>query len=115
MTNHDYDQGSCYCTDFAIGYLGIVNEALVYSNTNEIEVLPALFESGFDAGEITGIKARTRATVDSLKWDVNAKTAQVTVTSDIEQTIKLSCGLSDKTETLTFAPGETKTVEFTLN
>ncbi len=31
MTNHDYDRGSCYCTDFAIGYLGIVHEALVYS------------------------------------------------------------------------------------
>ena len=32
MTNHDYDRGSCYCTDFAIGYLGIINESLVYSN-----------------------------------------------------------------------------------
>ncbi len=56
MTNHDYDQRSCYCTDFAIGYLGIVNEALVFSNKNEIEILPALFESGFDAGEICKAK-----------------------------------------------------------
>ena len=115
MTNHDYDQRSCYCTDFAIGYLGIVNEALVFSNKNEIEILPALFESGFDAGEITGIKARTRATVDSLRWDLQSKTAQVTVTSDIDQTITVSCGLSDKTETLTFRAGETKTVDFVLN
>ena len=37
MTNHDYDQGSCYCTDFAIGYLGIINESLVYSHNNDIE------------------------------------------------------------------------------
>ena len=115
MTNHDYDQRSCYCTDFAIGYLGIVNEALVFSNKNEIEILPALFESGFDAGEITGIKARTRATVDSLRWDLQSKAAQVTVTSDIDQTITVSCGLSDKTETLTFRAGETKTVDFALN
>ena len=115
MTNHDYDQRSCYCTDFAIGYLGIVNEALVFSNKNEIEILPALFESGFDAGEITGIKARTRATVDSLRWDLQSKAAQVTVTSDIDQTITVSCGLSDKTETLTFRAGETKTVDFVLN
>lgn len=115
MTNHDYDQRSCYCTDFAIGYLGIVNEALVFSNKNEIEILPALFESGFDAGETTGIKARTRATVDSLRWDLQSKTAQVTVTSDIDQTITVSCGLSDKTETLTFRAGETKTVDFVLN
>ena len=95
--------------------LGIVNEALVFSNKNEIEILPALFESGFDAGEITGIKARTRATVDSLRWDLQSKTAQVTVTSDIDQTITVSCGLSDKTETLTFRAGETKTVDFALN
>lgn len=115
MTNHDYDQRSCYCTDFAIGYLGIVNEALVFSNKNEIEILPALFESGFDAGEITGIKARTRAAVDSLRWDLQSKTAQVTVTSDIDQTITVSCGLSDKTETLIFRAGETKTVDFVLN
>lgn len=46
MTNHDYDQGSCYCTDFAIGYLGIINEALVYSHNNDIEFLPALPNSG---------------------------------------------------------------------
>ncbi|MBO5856861.1 MAG: glycoside hydrolase N-terminal domain-containing protein, partial [Clostridia bacterium] len=31
LTNHDYDRNSCYCTDFAIGYLGIINESLVYS------------------------------------------------------------------------------------
>lgn len=42
MTNHDYDRGSCYCTDFAIGYLGIINEALVYSHDDNIEFLPAL-------------------------------------------------------------------------
>ena len=52
MTNHDYDQGSCYCTDFAIGYLGIVNEALVYSNEGEIGLLPALPTSGFDKGTV---------------------------------------------------------------
>ena len=115
MTNHDYDRGSCYCTDFAIGYLGIINESLVYSNTGEIEVLPALPESGFEKGTITGIKARTRATVSSLQWDTQAKTAQVTVKSDIDQTIEISSGLSDETKTLSFKAGESKTVEFTLN
>ena len=59
MTNHDYDQGSCYCTDFAIGYLGIINEALVYSHNNDIEFLPALPNSGFENGTLKGIKTRT--------------------------------------------------------
>ena len=113
MTNHDYDRGSCYCTDFAIGYLGIINESLVYSNSGEIEVLTALPTSGFDKGQITGVKARTQATVTSLDWDVNGK-ATVVITSDIDQTIKVSCGLSDSFETIEFKAGESKTVEFNL-
>lgn len=114
MTNHDYDRGSCYCTDFAIGYLGIINESLVYSNKGEIELLPALLNTGFDKGKITGIKARTQATVTSLEWDVEAGTATAAVTSDIEQEIKLTCGLSDDSQTLSFKPNETKTVTFKL-
>ena len=115
MTNHDYDRGSCYCTDFAIGYLGIINESLVYSNTGEIEVLPALFTGGFDKGTITGIKARTRATVEKLEWDINAGTATVEITSDIAQTVTVSCGLSDSVQEISFNAGETKTVTFELN
>ena len=110
MTNHDYDQGSGYCTDFCIGYLGIINESLVYSNTGEIELLPALPNSGFNKGEITGISARTQATVDSLKWDKSANTVTATITSKIDQEIVVSYG--EKSEALTFKAGETKTVNF---
>lgn len=109
MTNHDYDRGSCYCTDFAIGYLGIINEALLYSNTGEIELLPAL-PNGFDKGEITGLRARTQATVDSLKWDIASGTAEAVITSQIKQDITVSYG-SEK-QTVSFNAGETKTIEF---
>lgn len=112
MTNHDYDRGSCYCTDFAIGYLGIINESLVYSNKGEIEVLPCLPESGFEKGEITGIRARTRAEITSLEWDENAKTASVTVKSDIDQTITVSCALFGEKQEVQFKKGESKTIEF---
>lgn len=115
MTNHDYDQGSCYCTDFAIGYLGIINESLVYSNTGEIEVLPALLENGFDKGTITGIRARTQATVEKLEWNIDAKTASVKIQSDIEQTITISCGLSSDKQTVSFKSGETKEIAFKLD
>lgn len=114
MTNHDYDRGSCYCTDFAIGYLGIVNESLVFSNSGEIEILPALPTTGFNKGEITGIKARTQATVNSLKWDVENKTAEVEITSDTEQTITVSCGMSDEEQTVEFKPNETKSFTFEI-
>lgn len=115
LTNHDYDRGSCYCTDFAIGYLGIINESLVYSNTGEIEILPALPESGFEKGKITGIKARTRATVESLEWDISSGKAIVTIKSDLNQKINISCALSTDEETIAFKAGETKQIEFQLN
>lgn len=101
MTNHDYDRGSCYCTDFAIGYLGIINEALVYSNEGVIELLPAKPETGFDKGEITGLRTRTRLTVTSLKWDENR--VEAVLTSDTNQTVNVTCN------------GQTKTVDFTAN
>lgn len=114
MTNHDYDRHSCYCTDFEIGYLGIINESLLYSETGTIEILPAVLLDGFDSGEITGLRARTRAEVDSLSWDLNAKTASVTVTSDIAQEITVRCGVTGEAQVLQFAAGEQKTVEFAL-
>lgn len=115
MTNHDYDRGSCYCTDFAIGYTGIINESLVYSAPGEIEILPALPTSGFESGSIKGLRARTQALVQDLTWDTQAKTASVTIQSDIAQTIEVSCGLGTETKTVTLATGETATVEFTLS
>lgn len=115
MTNHDYDRGSCYCTDFAIGYLGIVNESLVFSNTGEIEILPALMTNGFDKGVLTGVRARTRAEIQRLEWDVETGTATVEIKSDIDQEIKVSCGLSDKEETMKFKAGEVKSVTFELS
>ena len=114
MTNHDYDRGSCYCTDFAIGYLGIISESLVFSDTGVIEILPCLPTSGFDSGQIKGLRARTRALINDLTWDAASGTASVTVTSDTEQTIEISCGLGGETQSVTFAAGETKTIEFTF-
>lgn len=109
MTNHDYDQGSCYCTDFAIGYLGIINEALVYSHNGDIELLPAL-PSGFDSGTLTGVKTRCRATVASLEWADGGKTVKVKITSDIAQDLNITC--NGKTQKATFAAGEEKEFSF---
>ena len=112
MTNHDYDRGSCYCTDFAIGYLGIVHEALVYSNADEIELLPALPESGFDRGTLTGLKTRNRATVTRLQWDLAAGTVQAVLTADVDRTLTVRCGQTVRT--LHCKAGEPVEVQFTL-
>ncbi len=115
MTNHNYDRSSCYCTDFAIGYLGIINESLIYSNKGEIELLPSLLESGCNQGEITGIRTRTQATVDSLKWDISAKTCTAVITSDIHQTIVISSPLSQDTQTVELEAGQSVTVDLALD
>lgn len=110
MTNHDYDQGSCYCTDFAIGYLGIINEALVYSHNDDIEFLPALPNSGFENGTLKGIKTRNRATVTELKWADGGKTISATVTSDIDQKLNIKAG--GKSQTVEFKAGKVKHSNF---
>lgn len=115
MTNHDYDRGSCYCTDFAIGYLGIINESLLYSDSGIIEILPALANSGFSSGTVTGLKSKTRAEITELTWDLEKGTAYVVIKSDIDQKITVSCGLSEKTETYDLKSGESIKVEFSFN
>lgn len=112
MTNHDYDRGSCYCTDFAIGYLGIINEALIFSNTGEIELLPALPTSGFDKGELSGIRTRTRATVSSMLWDKENGNLTAEITSDIDQTITVSYGTQQ--QKISLKAGEKKSVSFNM-
>ena len=112
MTNHHYNRSSAYCTDFAIGYLGVVHESLVYSYTGKVELLPAAPQSGFDVGQLSGIRVRTQAVIDNMTWDLDKGIASATITSDIDQTITVACGISDKVQTVTFAAGETKTVNF---
>lgn len=110
MTDHNTNRGSdTYCTDTELGLIGIVNESLLYSDTGEIEILPALPKK-WTKGEITGLSARTGATV-SVKWADGKATAQITSNSD--QTIKVSCA-GGEAQNITFAKGETKTVEFTF-
>lgn len=110
MTDHNTNRGSdTYCTDTELGLIGIVNESLLCSNNGEIEILPALPQK-WTKGEITGLAARTNATV-SIKWADGKATAQIT--SNINQTIAVSCAGSEA-QSITFAKGETKTVEFSF-
>lgn len=114
MTNHHMNARSAYCTDFAIGYLGIINESLVYSDKGEIQILPALPTSGFEKGKITGLMARTQAEIVDLSWDTQAKKASVTIKSNTDQKIKVSCFISGEAEDVQFKQGETKTFDFNL-
>jgi hypothetical protein len=92
MTDHDTNRKTeTWCTDTIKGALGAVHEALVYSDDGEMELLPAL-PPDWTGGEITGIAARCRATVEWLRWDVAKGTVNVRIISNMEDNkITVSC------------------------
>ncbi len=113
LTNHDYDRNSCYCTDFAIGYLGIINESLVYSYGDKIELLPAIPKS-FENGEISGLRTRNRCVIESLNWDFKNSVVIATINSEINQKLTISCGLSKDVEEIEFEANNPRIVQFTF-
>ena len=93
ITDHNTNrQSDTYCTDTGIGITAVVNEAMVFSNTGEIGLLPAL-PAEWKTGSMDGIMARTRAQVEKLSWDQNAGTVDAVIRSDIDQTLMIQCGM----------------------
>lgn len=88
MTDHDTNRRmNSYCTDTLFGTVAAVNEALLYSNTGEIELLPAL-PTDWIAGSIGGLMARTRIEVKELRWDLEQGIVSTTLRSiDNEQQV----------------------------
>lgn len=94
MTDHDTNRRChTYCTDTAFGTLGAVNEALLFSNSGEIELLPAL-PTDWKSGSINGLMARTQVEVKELAWDIAAKKIQATLRSSANgNVIQLMAGV----------------------
>ncbi len=61
---------------------------LAYSRPGVIEVLPALPPT-LTSGSINGMLLRTFARLDTLKWDMDAGTVELTVTSRKKQDVTL--------------------------
>jgi hypothetical protein len=70
------------------GIPATVMEMLLYSRPGVIEVLPALPQM-LVKGSITGMLARTFARIDKLAWNMQTRTADLTVTSFRKQDITL--------------------------
>ena len=47
-----------------------------------------------------------------MKWDINSKTVEAVITSDIDQTVAITCG--DNEQDVEFKAGESKTVSFNM-
>ncbi|MGE5326700.1 MAG: glycosyl hydrolase family 95 catalytic domain-containing protein [Deltaproteobacteria bacterium] len=66
----------------------IMMEMLAYSRPGVVEVLPAL-PSSLVRGSMNGMLLRTFARLDKLAWDMEARTADLTVTSVRKQDVTL--------------------------
>ena len=89
MTSHNPNL-DIYNSDAAHAIPAVLGEALVYTRPGVLEILPALPDQ-LDKGTIKGVRGRNRITVQSLAWDTAARTATVTLTSDIDQKITFIC------------------------
>jgi alpha-L-fucosidase 2 len=69
----------------------IMMEMLVYSRPGVIGLLPALPDT-LTTGRAKGIVARTQARIDDLTWDLKARTLKVTISSRIDQKVRLQVG-----------------------
>ena len=108
MTDHNTHRGSdCYCTDTSLGIVGVINEMLLYSDTGVIEAFPAMTDM-LPAGEVHGLMAKTQAEV-GLSWKDGSLT--VTVLSNVDQTITISCAGANA-QSVDFKAGEEKSFTF---
>jgi alpha-L-fucosidase 2 len=88
MTSHNPNL-DIYNADAANALPGVLGEALVYTRPGIVELLPALPDQ-LAKGSITGVRGRNQVRVDSLTWDLAARTATVTLTSAVTQSITLT-------------------------
>ncbi|MFF5789782.1 RICIN domain-containing protein [Streptomyces sp. NPDC012693] len=89
MTSHNPDL-HIYNSDAANALPAIIAESLLYTRPGLLEILPALPEQ-LARGTIRGVRGRNRILVESLTWDTTARTATLTLVSDITQSIDLVC------------------------
>ena len=83
-----YRNFGVFCTDVANTFPTVLMETLVTSDTGVIELLPAVLPS-LRTGSISGVKTRTRVTVEDLTFDLDQDVVRSTLKSDIDQDIEL--------------------------
>jgi len=73
--------------DGNLGYVAAVSEMLLQSQTDVLELLPALPDNWSD-GRVKGLKARGNILIAEMKWK-NKQIEQLQLSSPLEQTIEL--------------------------
>lgn len=106
--------GGAVSADYAVGYMALVQEALVQSGPDAVELLPALPESGFELGTVSGLRTLCGVTVTLMAWDLDSRFLIADLTADRDQTLTVSTPFSDQVQTVQLKAGETQTVSFSL-
>ena len=90
FTDHNTDRWrGVYCTDTAIGLVGVIGEMLCYSRRGYIELLPA-WPDELGAGRVEGLRCRTQAVIEEMSWD--SLSVHVKIRSLVKQNIVVKCG-----------------------
>lgn len=81
FTDHNTNRAKgVACTDTLYGITGIINEMLVYSDKNTVELLPALSRK-VPEGNIGGLLTRAGVRIDNLSWNINRKSVIADLTA----------------------------------
>jgi len=60
------------------------------------------------------MKLRTQATLIYMEWNLNKRKVSATIVSEVDQTITISCGLSDGSQTVNLKNGIEYNIEFSI-
>lgn len=82
------------CTDTLYGINGIINEMLVYSDTNTVELIPALSKK-IPKGNIRGLMTRAGIKVEELSWDTENKKVAAQLYALRDTKVCLRCNNDD--------------------
>jgi alpha-L-fucosidase 2 len=86
-TSH-YNNHNVFATDVANGVPTVMMEMLAATKPGTLELLPAL-PPGLEKGSVSGLLGKSQFTINNLTWDLDAHTAKVTLTSNIDQNLTL--------------------------
>ena len=105
MTAHNTSGNQAYCTDTTITTPAILTESLLYSDSDTVEVLPAIMDDMLArGGSITGLKTRTGDDAAKIEWN----NTSVTININTSDTVNVKCGKAFKAATVNGTNAEIK-------